>query len=389
MFGEIDPRSFLRRYWQKQPLLARRAVRGRFGLSGDVLAGLACEEDVESRLVLGSVARGFQLEHGPFAEKRFSRLPRQEWTLLVQDVDKHLPRAAALFDQVRFVPDWRVDDVMVSYAVQGGSVGPHVDAYDVFLVQLAGKRRWQLSAQTDLALCADAELKLLERFLPEVEHVLGPGDVLYLPPGVAHFGVAESECLTASVGFRAPSQDELLSDFLQEVAAQAEETRYADPDLRPSVHASELRSGELARLRQLVRDGITVPDARIDDFIGRYLTRLKAHFEAALTSGEHDDARTRRLLQNPAAMARRRHGSRWLYFAAAGGPHWFVNGERLEAPKRAAAALRKLAEGQAAMLEELGAALCAQLVRLGALELSRASSSRRPARRSAASRRAR
>ncbi|MET0410085.1 MAG: cupin domain-containing protein, partial [Polyangiaceae bacterium] len=226
----LSPRRFLQRYWQKEPLLLRGAVSSSFGLSGDVLAGLACEDDVESRLVLGSVEQGFRLEHGPFEAKRFRRLPRREWTLLVQDVDQHLPRVAALFEGVSFIPDWRVDDVMVSYAVPGGSVGPHVDAYDVFLVQLQGERRWQLSAQQDLELRSDAELKLLARFTPEVEHVLGPGDVLYLPPGLAHYGLAQSECLTASVGFRAPSQDELLADFLQEVATGASLERYGDPD---------------------------------------------------------------------------------------------------------------------------------------------------------------
>jgi 50S ribosomal protein L16 3-hydroxylase len=377
----LTPREFLRRYWQKQPLLLRGALSGNFALSGDVLAGLACEDDVESRLVLGSVARGFRLEHGPFEAKRFRSLPRREWTLLVQDVDKHLPRVAALFEGVSFIPDWRVDDVMVSYAVPGGSVGPHVDAYDVFLVQLSGERRWQLSAQQDKELVSGAELKLLSRFTPEVEHVVGPGDVLYLPPGLAHFGVAESECLTASVGFRAPSQDELLADFLQEVATQAATERYGDPDLRPSRDASELRQGELSALRMLIRSGLAVSDARIDDFVGRYLTRLKPHFEAALAGA--DDAsslRSRRAVTNPGTLVVRRHGSRWLHFATSGGPRWFVNGERLPASRRAAGVLRELASGNTVAVSKLGAAapLLDDLLRLGGVELRRAAQSKRP-----------
>jgi 50S ribosomal protein L16 3-hydroxylase len=354
--------------------------------------------------VLGSVEQGFRLEHGPFEAKRFRRLPRREWTLLVQDVDQHLPRVAELFEGVSFIPDWRVDDVMVSYAVPGGSVGPHVDAYDVFLVQLQGERRWQLSAQRDLELQSDAELKLLARFTPEVEHVVGPGDVLYLPPGLAHYGLAQSECLTASVGFRAPSQDELLADFLQEVATGASLERYGDPDLKASRDASELRQGELGALRALIRSGLSISDERIDDFVGRYLTRLKPHFEAALTSLEDPArARSRRALGAPDASLVRARGSRWLHFATSEGPRWFVNGERLAPSRRGAGVLRELAAGRPVPVSKLGAAapLLDELLRLGGVEVKRATrasakpasakpaSATRPARRTGASRRTR
>jgi 50S ribosomal protein L16 3-hydroxylase len=410
----LSPRRFLQQYWQKAPLLLRGAVSGGFGLSGDVLAGLACEDDVESRLVLGSVERGFRLEHGPFEAKRFRRLPRREWTLLVQDVDQHVPRVVALFEGVSFIPQWRVDDVMVSYAVPGGSVGPHVDAYDVFLVQLQGERLWQLSTQQDLELQSGAELKLLERFRPEVEHVVGPGDVLYLPPGLAHYGLAQSECLTASVGFRAPSQDELLADFLQEVATGASLERYGDPELKASRDATELRQDELAALRALIRSGLSVSDERIDDFVGRYLTRLKPRFEAALTSPDDAaSARSRRALGAPDASLVRRRGSRWLHFASAGGPRWFVNGEQLAAPRLGAGLLRELAAGRPVPVSKLGAAapLLEALLRLGGVEVKRAAragrttagtqrastqrastqraSAARPARRTGASRRTR
>lgn len=394
MFGNLTPRSFLARYWQKQPLLLRGAMTERFGLSGDVLAGLACEDDVESRLVLGSVERGFRLEHGPFAEKRFARLPEREWTLLVQDVDKHLPRVARLLGEVSFVPSWRIDDVMVSYAVPGGSVGPHVDAYDVFLVQLSGKRLWQLSTQTDLELRTDSELKLLQRFTPEVEHSVGPGDVLYLPPGVAHYGLAHTPCLTASLGFRAPSQDELLGELLQEVATQASaELRYTDPDLQRSRDASELRRVELVRLRELVRSGMTLSDAHIDDFIGRYLTRLKSHLEPGPSSSETAEALALRLLRNETASLVKQHGSRWLYFRSAeGGARWFVNGEPIRASKRVASALGKLARGETLSLDQLGAGagterLLAKLLGSGGIDVKRTTTHRRLARRSGANRR--
>ena len=195
---------------------------------------LACREDVESRLIRGSGTH-WQLDHGPFRKSDFKRLPKTEWTLLVQSLNHFLPEADALLAHFDFIPHARLDDLMVSYAVPGGSVGPHFDSYDVFLLQGQGHRRWQIGTQTDLALLDDAPLKILRHFDAEDEWVLGPGDMLYLPPHVAHYGVAEDDCMTYSIGFRAPTTEELAQGFLMHLQDTLKlEGRYADPDLAPA-----------------------------------------------------------------------------------------------------------------------------------------------------------
>src|SRR5690606_10284937 len=231
----MPPADFLRDYWQKRPLLVRNAFPGfESPLSPEDLAGLACEELALSRIVMHDRERDrWQLRTGPFPEELFPTLPHHDWTLLVQDVDKWDADVAALLPQFGFLPRWRIDDVMVSFAAPGGSVGAHVDQYDVFLLQAQGHRRWQIDAGDNppLAFRDDVELKLLREFHPTHDWVLGPGDMLYLPPGVPHHGVAEDACLTFSVGMRAPSAAELLGDYVDTLAAEADEAlRYRDPD---------------------------------------------------------------------------------------------------------------------------------------------------------------
>jgi 50S ribosomal protein L16 3-hydroxylase len=190
--SELTPAGFLREYWQKEPLLLRTAFPDfEPQLDPDDIAGLACDEHAESRLIAGSFAEGsWTLRHGPFDEGDFAALPARDWTLLVQDVEKHYPPLRRLLARFDFLPDWRIDDLMVSVAGPGGSVGPHVDQYDVFLLQAAGRRRWQIARSFDPALLPGCELNVLRRFEPELEWDLQPGDVLYLPPGVAHHGIA-------------------------------------------------------------------------------------------------------------------------------------------------------------------------------------------------------
>ncbi|WP_187300613.1 cupin domain-containing protein, partial [Mizugakiibacter sediminis] len=203
----MPPARFLREYWQKRPLL----IRGAFPdfappLTPDDLAGLACEELALSRLVLRDRRRDrWTLRNGPFDEAAFAALPRSDWTLLVQDVDKWDADVAALLRHFRFLPTWRVDDVMVSYAADGGGVGAHVDQYDVFLLQGLGRRRWSISAdpRAPKDFRDDVELKQLRTFAPTHAWLLEPGDMLYLPPGVPHDGVAVGPCMTLSVGMRA------------------------------------------------------------------------------------------------------------------------------------------------------------------------------------------
>jgi len=219
---DIDPDTFLRNYWQKRPLLMRAAVPlDCFTLAGDELAGLACEPEFESRMIIERSDGNWQIRHGPFDEADFSDLPESNWTLLVQDVDKFLPEVARLIDGFDFVPAWRIDDIMISYASERGSVGPHTDDYDVFLMQAQGQRRWRISEKdySDSALLPGLEQRILAHFETEQEWVLEPGDVLYLPPGVAHWGIAEGECMTYSLGFRTPNQQDLAADWFQHLVS--------------------------------------------------------------------------------------------------------------------------------------------------------------------------
>lgn len=198
-FREISRERFLDEYWQKRPALLRQALpREVLALPPDELAGLACEPEVESRLVRQTGETDWALRHGPFDAEDFVDLPPSHWTLLVQDVDKHLPEVATLLEAFDFVPDWRLDDIMISYAVDGGGVGPHTDNYDVFLVQAAGTRRWRLSHRefTEKDLLDSCPLRVLREFPVDEDWLLEPGDVLYLPPKVGHWGTAVGECMT-------------------------------------------------------------------------------------------------------------------------------------------------------------------------------------------------
>jgi 50S ribosomal protein L16 3-hydroxylase len=249
----LDAASFLRRHWHRQPLWMPRATKLDHLplLEPDELAWLATEDDVESRLVItdrSGEATRYRLRAGPFAAEELQALPDRDWTLLVQDVEKHLPELRAWFELIDFIPDWRIDDLMISVAAPGGSVGPHVDNYDVFLVQALGRRHWQWTAKhrpDDQD--ASTDLRLVQPFEGEGSHDARPGDVLYLPPGVAHHGIAEDLCVTCSVGMRAPQ----LSD-LAALPPDAMDAFYNDADLeideaRPGFisHSAVLRAERL------------------------------------------------------------------------------------------------------------------------------------------------
>ncbi|MFP3873781.1 MAG: JmjC domain-containing protein [Thiohalophilus sp.] len=277
--GQLSTADFLQNYWQQRPLLIRQAFPDYDPpLSADELAGLACEDDIESRLVLekdGPVP--WHLENGPFTPQRFAELPRSHWTLLVQDVDKYIPAAAELLQAFRFIPDWRVDDIMISYAVDQGSVGPHVDNYDVFLLQTSGRRRWQINTQASAAdnFIPDIALHILQRFEAEQEWLLEPGDMLYLPPGVAHHGIAEGECMTLSVGFRAPSYAQLIGSFADDYVEQQTSQRfYTDPGRALPDHPAHLDGESLRELREILRLRF-LSDAQLNEWLGRLLTEAK------------------------------------------------------------------------------------------------------------------
>lgn len=273
ILGGLTPARFLHDYWHKKPLLIRQALPGITPfLSRDALFDMAARDDVESRLITHFTEQ-WKMENGPVA--KLPSIGTNDWTLLVQGVNLHHDAADMLLRKFRFIPDARLDDLMVSFATDNGGVGPHFDSYDVFLLQAQGRRRWRFGAQQDLSLMEDMPLKILRNFQPEQECVLEPGDMLYLPPNHAHDGVAVGECMTYSIGFRAPSYQELGEAFLQFMADTiALPGRYADPDLRPSKHPAEIDRAMLKQVAtQLAKVEFTGQDITI--FFGEYLSEPK------------------------------------------------------------------------------------------------------------------
>ena len=255
--ARFDPAAFLAKHWQQAPLQIRNPWDDwHCPIDPDELAGLACEPEVESRLIVQQGPENWALEQGPFDAERFAQLDGQAWTLLVQAVNHYVPEVAALLPQFRFVPDWRIDDVMISFATTGGGVGPHFDQYDVFLIQGRGRRRWRIGQRCDdaTALRPHQDLRLLAEFDEQAVYDLGPGDILYVPPGVAHDGVAlDDDCMTLSIGFRAPSRAELITGWSDHVLdGLGEDDRYSDPVLPLQAHPGEITPAALDRLQAMV-----------------------------------------------------------------------------------------------------------------------------------------
>lgn len=278
LLGGLTAREFLRDYWQKKPLLVRQAIPDfESPISPDELAGLALEEEVESRLVIEHGERPWELQRGPFNEDTFQDLPERDWTLLVQAVDQFVPEVAELLEDFKFLPKWRIDDLMISFAAPGGGVGPHFDNYDVFLLQAHGHRRWQISqmCDADSPLLPHADLKILAQFEPTDEWVLAPGDMLYLPPCLAHCGTAEDDCMTYSVGFRAPSAAEVLThftDFLGQFLP--DEERYSDADIQPSEDPNQIQRDALERLKALLNEHMS-DERLLMTWFGQFMTEPK------------------------------------------------------------------------------------------------------------------
>ncbi len=291
LLGGLTPQQFMRRHWQKKPLLVRQALPSfKPILSRPELFELAGQEEVESRLVVQGAA-GWRMKSGPFAPRSLPALNKPGWSLLVQGVDMHDAKAHALLQQFRFVPDARMDDLMISYASEGGGVGPHFDSYDVFLLQASGRRRWRIAKQTDFSLQEGVPLKILQNFVPTEEFVLEAGDMLYLPPRYAHDGVAEvafsadgkpEACMTYSIGFRAPSQTELAGALLQRLAefgADDEDAAvvpklYRDPQQPATTNPAALPSELTEFARQAVASALKDPLA-LACALGEYLTEPK------------------------------------------------------------------------------------------------------------------
>ncbi|ART64085.1 cupin domain-containing protein [Kushneria marisflavi] len=280
--GGMSAETFLRDYWQKKPLLIRGAFPDfQSPLEPDELAGLACEDNVEARLVeLEGPDKAWQVSHGPFDDETFARLGRKDWSLLVQAVDHYVPDVAELLEHFTFIPRWRLDDIMASFAPPGGNVGAHVDNYDVFLLQASGQRRWQLGdvMSEDAPIIDGIDLRILADFqvIRDQDWVLEPGDMLYLPPRVAHHGISQSEdCMTFSVGFRAPSMDEMVTSWADYLGEQLEESsRYHDPDLEASSDSALINDVTLARVREQMLAALDNPE-QMAQWFGRTMTQVK------------------------------------------------------------------------------------------------------------------
>ena len=335
LLGGLSAKMFMQRHWQKKPLLIRQALSG-FASSLDpaALFALAAREDVESRLVIGQATGevDWKMRQGPFTRRALPPLKRAGWTLLVQGVDLHVEDAHTLLNRFRFVPDARLDDLMVSYASDGGGVGPHFDSYDVFLLQARGRRRWRISRQKDLSLVPDAPLKILQNFEPEQEFDLEPGDMLYLPPRYAHDGVAVGECITYSIGFKAPARGDLAGEMLERLAQDAEEVvgdvLYRDGGQAavesPAAIPAGLNDFARAALQRVLQD-----PAAFERALGEYLTQPKPRvwFDAGSSDGLHGALRLDRK-------------TRMMYDQQ----HVFINGESYRASGRDAALIHRLAD---------------------------------------------
>jgi len=335
--GGLTPRRFLQRHWQKQALLIRQAFGGFRGLlSLPQLFALAGRDDVESRLVTRERGR-WTLSHGPFRRSVLGALPPQNWTLLVQGVNLHLAAGDELLRRFAFIPYARLDDLMVSYAAPGGGVGPHYDSYDVFLLQGEGRRRWRVSRQRDLTLKPGLPLKILARFHASQDWVLEAGDMLYLPPNYAHDGVALEACTTYSIGFRAPSAQELATAFLDWLRdSMTMEGRYADPSLAPTNEPARIGAAMYRQCAAMLKR-LRWPDATIARFLGCFLSEpkpmvffvppthplsLRAFAVAVARRGIHLDGRTQ-----------------MLYDAR----NFYINGDTASLPAQCTAALKRLA----------------------------------------------
>lgn len=278
--GGLSAEDFLRENWQKKPRVIRQAFPGfQCPVSADELAGLACEEAVESRIVIESEnGKPWQLHNGPFQPERFSELPETHWTLLVQGLDHWVPDIADLLDEFRFVPNWRLDDIMASYAPKGGSVGPHFDQYDVFLLQAEGQRTWQFGGRCDQTSprVDGTPLRILKDWTPDETVTLNPGDMLYLPPGIGHHGIADNDCITLSIGFRAPTIDDLLTGFTDFLCSRSDAGEHLpDPDLRVQSNPGTISPDVINRLDRIMREKLQ--DRRqLALWFGQYSTTPKS-----------------------------------------------------------------------------------------------------------------
>lgn len=305
----IDEQIFLDHYWQKKPLLIKQAFPDfETPLPADELAGLSLEPDTTGKIITQDHRGAYQLEHGPFEEERFASLTGNHWSLLVTDVEKHLPEFKDFIQPFRFIPDWRIDDLMVSYAPEGASVGAHVDEYDVFLLQASGIRTWHIDARQNVShqMRSDGDLKILANFQATHTWDLIPGDMLYLPPGIAHHGIANSdECTTWSIGFRAPLIPDLIARVAELLSDRMKPARYADSALSPARHG-EINAASIEHFKAIWEEKTQLNNAEFTQLLGRWLTESSAPATPENISSDYlfDDTKNYDITLEKAAFSR-------------------------------------------------------------------------------------
>ncbi|MFS2122910.1 JmjC domain-containing protein [Pseudomonas sp. Pseusp97] len=381
LLGGISADEFLRDYWQKKPLLVRQAIPDfKSPLDPDELAGLALEEMIESRIVLEHGDSPWELRRGPFQEDTFSQMPERDWTLLVQAVDQFIPEVAELLEHFKFLPSWRIDDVMISYAAPGGGVGPHFDNYDVFLLQGHGRRRWKIGQTCDASspMLPHADLRILAQFEESADWVLEPGDMLYLPPRVAHYGIAEDDCMTYSVGFRAPSAAEVLTHFTDFLAQfLSDEERYSDAGMaamKGDFDQHQIQRDALDRLKNLLQEHMS-DERLLLTWFGQFMTEPRYPELVAGEEIEEDDLTTaikdgEVLIRNPSARMAWSEVDVGLLLFASG--QTVVLPEKLRDLLKLVCSAQSLHEGNLGqwLADDDGRKLIGELIKQGSLEFA-------------------
>lgn len=342
--GNISYETFMAEYWQKKPLLVRQAFADfKSPISADELAGLACEEDVDSRIVLEKDG-----EHpwfpifGPMNDEVYASLPETHWSLVVNDMEKYLPELSWIVDRFRFIPEWRLDDLLVSYATDAGSVGPHVDLYDVFLLQGEGRRRWQINTQavTENNQVEETPLRIQKDFKAEQEWIVEPGDMIYLPPGVSHHGVSLGESISYSIGFRATSHADLVSDFIAYITQDlSPQLTYQDPDQSVQEYSNEIKPDALARATEIFKQYLQPDHPELQRWFGRFVSDTKSD---VITEPEEEINSIEELQELASTGVLKRHtASRFAFAQNPENTLLFVDGEDYEVSAEFAKALCK------------------------------------------------
>lgn len=347
ILGKLSQHDFLAKYWQKKPLLMKRALHPFPDIiTPDEVAGLACDERVESRLILEKGGKSpWELRRGPFKPSLFSKLPKSHWTILVNGVDRFVPAVNGLLDHFSFIPFWRIDDVMISVAYDKGNVGAHVDNFDVFLVQAHGTREWLIEDRPVLTddFVPNLPIRLLRKFKPTHRWVLEPGDILYLPPRVPHHGIARGDrCMTISVGFRAPKVHEIMNALVTKaLAAGDENVRYSDPDLKPQA-PGEISREAIAKIQDLIQRELLSSET-IQDWLGTFTTEPYCDVELPKRSRRMTVSKLRTRIAQVDSLSRS-EGARLAFIRTGKNSiDFFVNGEKMSLSGRSASLAERLA----------------------------------------------